>query len=201
MSLEDEIARAVRHHERWKYELRAAIDNDKRLTDAAEIEKDNICLFGRWLDGPTIPSDARFDPHYIIVKFLHEKFHEVAGRVVTLVSDGRKAEAIALLSDDGQYTRESKTLVAAMMQWQESVQKGREEKRLHHEDIYWNPISTVPLNRNVQVAVIDQQGIHQLVFPCVRIADGWLTAKTKQRIDLKPTHWREWVGTRQVASG
>ena len=54
----------------------------------------------------------------------------------------------------------------------------------------WQPISTAPFGRDLEVAVIDYDGAHALVFPCRRVLDGW--AKGDRRIDVKPTHWRDW---------
>jgi hypothetical protein len=62
MSLEEEIAKAIRNHERRKVTLGAAIKSGAVNADAADIGKDNICAFGRWLYGSTIPNDARYDP-------------------------------------------------------------------------------------------------------------------------------------------
>lgn len=56
----------------------------------------------------------------------------------------------------------------------------------------WQEISTAPLDRNVALAVIDNDGPHALVFPCRRIVSGWMNAQTKERLDVRPTHWREW---------
>lgn len=201
MSLEEEITRAVRHHKRWKLEFRFAINSGEQITDAADIGKDNICAFGHWLYGSTIPKDARFDPHYIIVKYIHEKFHECAGRLVRLLSEGKKAEAIALLSDDGEYTRNSDQLVEAMERWKDSVHKIRERAYLNYSMISWKHISGAPLNRDIQLAIIDRQGTHELVFACRRIVDGWINSETKQRIDITPTHWREWAQVRRAANG
>jgi len=57
----------------------------------------------------------------------------------------------------------------------------------------WQFISTAPFDLDLELAVIDQDGPHTLVFPCRRIADGWINAETKRRIDVRPTHWREWA--------
>jgi hypothetical protein len=54
----------------------------------------------------------------------------------------------------------------------------------------WNAIATAPFGRDLEVAVIDYDGVHALVFPCRRVLDGW--AKGDRRIDVKPTHWRDW---------
>lgn len=125
MSLEDEIAGAIHSHEQWKVRLAAAIQADTIEDDVAEVGRDDICAFGRWLNGWTIPNDARYDPNYIIVHFLHSKFHECAGNVVRLLSEGKTAEASALMASDGEYTRISDQLVATMMKWMDSIEQTR----------------------------------------------------------------------------
>ena len=60
----------------------------------------------------------------------------------------------------------------------------------------WNPIATAPFDRDLELAVIDYNGTHALVFPCRRHLHGWINARTKKSIDgLLPTHWREWQGS------
>jgi hypothetical protein len=56
----------------------------------------------------------------------------------------------------------------------------------------WQPASTAPFDRDLELAVIDQDGEHVLVFPCRRILGGWMNALTRQRINVRPTHWRDW---------
>ena len=131
MSLEEEIAKAIRSHERWKGKLCVSIESGTVGADAFDVGKDNICDFGRWLYGSTIPSDARYDPNYIIVRFLHPNFHECAAKVVYLLSEGRKAEASALMAGNGEYTKISDQLMATMVEWKDSVHKARAEKLLH----------------------------------------------------------------------
>lgn len=58
--------------------------------------------------------------------------------------------------------------------------------------VMWKPIQTAPYDRDLELAVIDRDGPHALVFPCRRVIDGWIKAQTKEWIDLQPTHWREW---------
>jgi hypothetical protein len=132
MSLEKEIAKAILSHERWKVKLSASIENGTVSADAFDVGKDDICDFGRWLYGSTIPKDERYDPNYIIVRFLHSKFHECAGKVVYLLSEGKKAEAGALMARDGEYTKISDQLVATMVEWKESVHRARGATLSHH---------------------------------------------------------------------
>jgi hypothetical protein len=58
----------------------------------------------------------------------------------------------------------------------------------------WHPIATAPLDCDLELAVIDKDGPHPLVFPCRRAAGGWMRAGTRERIEVRPTHWRIWEG-------
>jgi hypothetical protein len=57
----------------------------------------------------------------------------------------------------------------------------------------WQPISTAPFASDLELAVIDGDGPHALVFPCRRILNGWMNSETKERLDVRPTHWRDWA--------
>lgn len=56
----------------------------------------------------------------------------------------------------------------------------------------WQPISIAPFDRDLELAVIGYDGVHALAFPCRRVLGGWVKAESKRRIDVRPTHWREW---------
>jgi hypothetical protein len=55
------------------------------------------------------------------------------------------------------------------------------------------PISIAPFDRDLELAVIDRDGPHALVFPCRRILGGWIKVESKEQIDVRPPHWREWA--------
>jgi hypothetical protein len=57
----------------------------------------------------------------------------------------------------------------------------------------WRPASSAPFSHQLELAVLDGDATHALVFPCCRAADGWIEARTGRRIDVVPTHWREWI--------
>jgi hypothetical protein len=57
----------------------------------------------------------------------------------------------------------------------------------------WQPISTAPYERDLELAVIDKDEPNALVFPCRRVPGGWINAGLRKWIDVRPTHWREWV--------
>jgi hypothetical protein len=56
----------------------------------------------------------------------------------------------------------------------------------------WQSISSARYDLDLELAVIDEDGPHALVFPCRRVLDGWINAETNWRINVHPTHWRPW---------
>ena len=129
MLLELEISQAIRSHERWKIKLSASIKSGTVIADAFDVGRVDICGFGRWLNGATIPKDAQYDPHYSSVQLLHAKFHKCAEKVVYLLSEGKKTDAGALMASDGEYTKTSDQLIATIVDWKKSVHKTRAEKK------------------------------------------------------------------------
>jgi len=59
----------------------------------------------------------------------------------------------------------------------------------------WQPIATAPFDRDIELAVIEQDDPLAVVFACRRTIDGWMNAKTRERLNVRPTHWREWKQT------
>lgn len=57
----------------------------------------------------------------------------------------------------------------------------------------WQPISTAPHDRDLELAVINRDGTHALVFPCRSMPTGWVQTNTGERIEVSPTHWRDWI--------
>ena len=45
----------------------------------------------------------------------------------------------------------------------------------------WQPITIAPYDRDLELAVIDYDGTHALVFPCRRLLHGWIDSKTVVR--------------------
>jgi hypothetical protein len=64
----------------------------------------------------------------------------------------------------------------------------------------WQQVSTAPFDRDLELAVIDDDGPHALVFACRRILNGWMKVETKERLDVRPTHWRDWRDAKQSRS-
>jgi hypothetical protein len=58
----------------------------------------------------------------------------------------------------------------------------------------WKAITSAPFDRDLRLAVIDAEGVHELVFPCRRVVRGWVNARTGASVPVHPTHWHEWEG-------
>jgi hypothetical protein len=56
----------------------------------------------------------------------------------------------------------------------------------------WQAISTAPFDRDLELAVLDRDGTHALVFPSRRVLRGWINATTTEPVNVHPTHWRDW---------
>ena len=46
----------------------------------------------------------------------------------------------------------------------------------------WQPINTAPFDRDLELAVLDRDAMHALVFPCRRSVGTWINAQTKRHI-------------------
>jgi hypothetical protein len=56
----------------------------------------------------------------------------------------------------------------------------------------WHPIATAPYDCDLELAVVEGNDAHALVFRCRRARSGWVNATTGQRLNIDPTHWRQW---------
>jgi hypothetical protein len=66
--------------------------------------------------------------------------------------------------------------------------------RVHSVPAEWLPVSIAPSNVDLEVCVMDYDGIvHALVFPCRKNKTEWVDASTKRHIDIQPTHWHKWI--------
>jgi hypothetical protein len=56
----------------------------------------------------------------------------------------------------------------------------------------WEEISTAPYDRDLELAVVEADRVHPLVFACRRTTSGWVKAAPRERVSVSPTHWRAW---------
>ncbi len=60
---------------------------------------------------------------------------------------------------------------------------------IEHE---WQNIQSAPDDCDLELAVIESEVPHALVFPCRRRPGGWIHSETRAIIRVEPTHWRLW---------
>jgi hypothetical protein len=65
--------------------------------------------------------------------------------------------------------------------------------RIHSMPEKWLPVSIAPPDTDLEVGVMDKDGVHPLIFPVRKSEACWVDASTKKRIDIEPTHWRKWI--------
>jgi hypothetical protein len=63
---------------------------------------------------------------------------------------------------------------------------------IKEDESVWETISTAPYDRDLELAVIEGDRVHSLVFACRRVPNGWVKVSTRERITVSPTHWRLW---------
>jgi len=57
----------------------------------------------------------------------------------------------------------------------------------------WQTIATAPYDRDLELAVVEGNHVHALVFACRRTPVGWIKVATHERVTVSPTHWRPWL--------
>jgi hypothetical protein len=57
-------------------------------------------------------------------------------------------------------------------------------------DLQWQVVERrpAPFNADLELSVIDIEGLHALIFPCHRTVGGWVHSNSQKRIALRPTH-------------
>jgi hypothetical protein len=56
----------------------------------------------------------------------------------------------------------------------------------------WNPIASAPRDKDLELAVVDDEGYHALIFPCRRREGHWIDSRTGAVVPVRPSHWRDW---------
>lgn len=56
----------------------------------------------------------------------------------------------------------------------------------------WQPVACAPFDRNLELSVVNGPTQDAVAFPCCRILGGWVDAASRERVEVYPTHWREW---------
>ena len=95
-----DIASATKAHNDWKLRLlNHARGTAGEKLDLQALQKDNVCMLGRWLygEGQKHKADARFQK----MMEIHAAFHACASSIGELVTRGQAAAAEAQLNSVG----------------------------------------------------------------------------------------------------
>ncbi len=115
-----QIDAVLASHGTWHREMVIEIKRaPKTLTREQLTGHGKRCYFRHWLEGDTIDAATRKSEPYSVVSWLHNECHKLMDEIVTLVHDGRKDDAIALL--DGHCEGMHGTLERALIAWRAQV--------------------------------------------------------------------------------
>ena len=57
----------------------------------------------------------------------------------------------------------------------------------------WQPVSSAPFDRDLEVRLSDGLGYYSLLYPCRLVANkGWLNALSGTVLTADPIEWRDW---------
>ena len=122
MSIIEQIEDAIQVHCAWAEQLKDAIETGLSVTTVAEAARVDLCAFGRWLYGRTIPDYAKVHNGYDNAVQIHAEFHRCAAGVLDLALTGRGAEAIKAMDNASPYTSTSVMLVLTLRAWQIDIE-------------------------------------------------------------------------------
>ena len=110
---------AIAAHEDWKFEIKKYLRRDIAFLDPEFIEKDDQCLFGRWLNG----EGAIYNrwKQYKDLKIENAEFHKCAAEIVRLINEGNIEKAKEQISFNSKYMKHSMSLIKKTKELQDFV--------------------------------------------------------------------------------
>jgi hypothetical protein len=114
-ALDDSITKAITTHEEWIARLRTVISNGGSDLDARKVGRADECDFGKWLDSRS--TRAKGSARWAELGELHARFHDATARVVALVDERRRADAIASVRPGGEFSHAANDLLNALRKW------------------------------------------------------------------------------------
>jgi hypothetical protein len=105
---------AIDSHMKWKERLSDFVAGKGDDLDAGSVGRDDLCPLGAWINGEGSLAH-RDKPGFASLREVHTRFHASAGRVVDLVKQGRREEAMAMI-EEGEYADASDAVTAALVE-------------------------------------------------------------------------------------
>lgn len=114
-TIEREIIEAKQAHRAWRKRLEIAVSIGTLDTRPEDIERTDLCKFGKWLRSATMTDEVRAGKPYQVISRLHADFHKCTARVARLIENNHRREAQDIL--DGDFTLISEKLERALNKW------------------------------------------------------------------------------------
>jgi methyl-accepting chemotaxis protein len=112
---------AIMKHAEWRMKLRTAMVRKEKL-DAMAIGRDNNCELGKWLHGEGKTQAARL-PSFDACVAEHRAFHAEAGKIASLINQGKYEEAEKLLAAGSEYSRISTSVGGRLIRLKHEISK------------------------------------------------------------------------------
>ena len=123
MTMSEQINNAIIAHCEWVEKLRVAIESGQIDISVETAIQDNVCPFGQWLYGDTIPETAKALPGYQSVLRLHARFHEFAATILSIAISGNRDDAFNRIIKSSDYAITSHMLTLSLKLWLIDVHK------------------------------------------------------------------------------
>ena len=120
MGINEELAKAFGSHTLWKARIERAAEAGKSEFAPADVCKDHLCTFGKWLKDPNLSQEIKRSSHYVEVNRLHRQFHEAAGAAIGMAVGG-DAQGARRDTVSGGYYQAGQRFYEAMFAWQRDV--------------------------------------------------------------------------------
>lgn len=88
--------------------------------DPAAAARDDQCVFGKWIHVESGP-EVRQNPRYAVVRDLHARFHQMAGRIIFDSTSGRPSQALETVRFGGELDRLLARLIGEINDWRDEL--------------------------------------------------------------------------------
>ncbi len=119
-ALEQQLTKALAAHNRWKLRLKTAITVGKFDQSVEDVQRCDICEFGKWIEGDEVPASLKGGKPYQVTRQLHREFHKAAAVVINHATNGRTDRAQEVM--EGAYAERTEKLTRAITRWRSEIQ-------------------------------------------------------------------------------
>ncbi len=119
-STPERLKAAISAHGSWKVRLHKVVATASSDIDVAVASRDDQCVFGKWIHLESGP-EVRQNPRYPVVRDLHARFHQLAGRIIFDSTSGRHSQAVETVRFGGELDRLLAQLIGEINDWRDEL--------------------------------------------------------------------------------